>query len=195
MKTNHISGVLLLFSLMRTVMLFAETERVGDYTWQYFVRDGKAWIGSQQSEVAAIFPKPVGEVTVPSELGGYEVYRIDDYALYDCNQMTKLIIPDCVHQMGAAVFRDCTVLTTVHLPRDLEFIAENIFKNCSALSNVQIPSTVVFIDQYAFSGCSSLRTIDIPPSVKEIRKKSFECPGLRELTISEGVEIIGEDCF
>ena len=44
--------------------VFAQTERVGDYTWQYYVVDGKALIGSQQSEVAAIFPKPIGEVTV-----------------------------------------------------------------------------------------------------------------------------------
>ena len=77
---------------------FAETEKVGDYTWQYFVRDGKAWIGSQVAETAAVFPKPVGEVTVPSELGGYEVFRLDAYALYGCNEMTKLIFPDCIHR-------------------------------------------------------------------------------------------------
>ena len=104
----------LIWAVMAALLLvlpfgvLAETEKVGDYTWQYFVRDGKAWIGSQQTEVAAIFPEPVGEVTVPSELGGYEVYRIDDYALYGCDQMTQLIMPDSVHQLGTSAFRGCS---------------------------------------------------------------------------------------
>ena len=59
--------------LILPICVVAETEKVGDYTWQYFVRDGKAWIGSQVAETAAVFPKPVGEVTVPSELGGYVI--------------------------------------------------------------------------------------------------------------------------
>ena len=56
-------------------MVHAETEKVGDYTWQYFVQGGKAWIGSQVAETAAVFPKPVGEVTVPSELGNLAAMR------------------------------------------------------------------------------------------------------------------------
>ena len=66
MKLQYLKLPFMMVTVTLSLCAFAETERVGDYTWQYFVRDGKAWIGSQQTEVAAIFPKPVGEVTVPS---------------------------------------------------------------------------------------------------------------------------------
>ena len=107
----------------------------------------------------AITPKPVGEVTVPSELGGYEVFRIDAYALYGCDNMTKLIIPDCVHQCGGSTFRGCSSMMEVYLPERLEFIAGNMFRDCLSLKNVVVPSDVEKIDQYAFSQCKSLTNI------------------------------------
>ena len=74
MPTKKIGSVAMAaLSLVLPLNVCSETERVGGYTWQYFVRDVKAWIGSQQNEVAAIFHKPVGEVAVPSELGSYEI--------------------------------------------------------------------------------------------------------------------------
>ena len=84
MKRICLSVVNIIIGLMfmGITTAYAETEKIGDYTWQYFVQDGKAWIGSQVAETAAVFPKPVGEVTVPSELGGYEVFRLDSYALW-----------------------------------------------------------------------------------------------------------------
>ena len=151
MKSNKLLVIGICISLLKmATSVYAETEKVGDYTWQYFVRDGKAWIGSQVSETAAIFPKPVGEVTVPSELGGYEVFRLDSYALYGCDEMTKLVIPDCVRQMGGSAFRDCTSLRYVQLPENLEYISGNSFRDCTELQEVVLPPDIEKIDSSAF---------------------------------------------
>lgn len=175
----------------------AETEKVGDYTWQYFVQDGKAWIGSQVAETAAIFPKPVGEVTVPSELGGYEVFRLDSYALYGCNEMTSLVIPDCVHQMGASVFKDCSALGKVHLPENLECISSNAFRSCSSLSSISIPPSVGMIDQYAFSECDQLSSLSWHEgNLKTLKNHVFRnCNALKDIVVPFGVEEIGHNIF
>ena len=196
MKTRYYSIVIFMASIALQAT-FAETEKVGDYTWQYFVRDGKAWIGSQQNEVAAIFPKPVGEVTVPSELGGYEVYRIDDYALYNCDEMTSLFIPDCVHQMGASAFKGCSALGNVHLSENLECISSNVFRSCSALISISIPSSVELIDQYAFSECDQLSSLSWHEGNLRILKNHVfrNCNALKDVVVPVGVEEIGHNIF
>ena len=178
-------------------VVHAETEKVGDYTWQYFVRGGKAWIGSQQNEVAAIFPKPVGEVTVPNELGGYEVYRIDDYALYGCDRMTKLIMPDSVYQMGASAFCGCSALGNVHLSESIKLISSNAFKSCTALTSVSIPPSVEMIDEYAFADCGNLSDVYWSEgNLKTLRNHVFRnCNALKNVVVPEGVGEIGHNMF
>ena len=183
----------LFFTIGIVTTINAETEKVGDYTWQYFVRDGKAWIGSQQSEVAAVSPKPVGEVTVPSELGGYEVYRLDDNALYGCDEMTKLTIPDCVQQTGGSAFRNCSTLRVVHLPENLEYVAENAFRACSSLKEIRMPPNVCKIEAHAFDGCSSLTNIVLNGGIRRIGEQAFcGCNGLRAIDIPISVTNIEE---
>ena len=175
----------------------AETEKVGDYTWQYSVVDGKAWIGSGVAETAAIFPKPVGEVTVPSELGGYEVFRLDDYALCGCDEMTKLIIPDCVHQFGTWTFWKDSALSEIVLPANLEWIPEQAFRQCSSLREICLPPHVTRIDgNSAFGQCNSLTNIIIPSSVCSIGANTFlACSALKDVVIPNSVTNIGIYAF
>ena len=183
--------------LILPICVVAETEKVGDYTWQYFVRDGKAWIGSQVAETAAVFPKPVGEVVVPSELGGYEVFRIDDYTLCDCNEMTKIVIPDCVHQMGASAFKGCSALGNVYLSENLECISSNAFRSCSSLTSILIPPSVEIIDQYAFSDCDKLsKLVWHEGSLRTLKNHVFRnCNALKDIVVPFGVEDIGHNIF
>ena len=176
---------------------YAEIEKVGDYTWQYFIKDGKAWIGSQVVNTAAISPKPIGEVTVPSELGGYEVFRIDDYAFYGCDEMTTLIIPDGVRQMGVSVCRQCAALKEMNLPSLLEWIPENAFRACSSLTEVRLPPSVIGIDDNSpFGDCTSLTNVVIPESVRYIGDNAFlACHSLKELVVPSSVTNIGKYAF
>ena len=140
MKVKQIVySVMAALPLILPFVIYAETERVGDYTWQYFVRDGKAWIESQQAEVAAIFPKPVGEVTVPSELGGYEVVGIGESSFYKCYEMVSVKIPETTKHIGNHAFMYCTNLTEVTVPASVETVGAFVFSYCKNLKKITLP--------------------------------------------------------
>lgn len=162
MKLQYLKLSFVMAPMALCLCAFAETEKVGDYTWQYFVRDGKVWIGSQQNEVAAIVPKPVGEVTVPSELGGYEVYRIDDYALYGCDEITRLETPNTIRQIGLKAFAECGALNEVNIANGVETIGENAFYCCSNLVDIVVPNSVTNICRNVFSCCGRLKSLTLP---------------------------------
>ena len=83
-----------------------------------------------------------GNVIIPStvEYNGktYNVTSIDEWAFFNCNQMTCVTIPSSVISIG-----------------------ERAFYDCSGLTNLAIPSSVTSIGNYAFDGCSNLKDIEI----------------------------------
>ena len=67
------------------------------------------------------------------------------------------------------------------------------FTSCSKLWKIEIPYGVAKIDG-AFNGCSSLSKISLPQSLQEI--SGFQgCTNLKEITIPDGVTIIGFQAF
>lgn len=58
---------------------------------------------------------------------------IEDDAFMGCTELTEVVIPEGVMEIGGWAFSDCTALTSVILP-----------------------SSVTDIDNYAFYGCDSL---------------------------------------
>ena len=182
--------------LIAGATVFAESEKIGDYTWQYFIQDGKARIGTQKVEVAAVSPKPAGSVVVPSELGGYEVYRIDAYAFYGCTEITNLYFPDTIYQIGGHAVQGCNMLMDVHLPSNLQYVAGNSFRACSSLQEVHIPQNVEKIDENAFDGCTSLTNIVINDGVKRIGEMAFaNCCSLTTIKIPPSVTNIQTKVF
>ena len=133
-----IRSVMAALPLISVFVVHAETEKVCDYTWQYSVVDGKAWIGSGVAEKAAISPSPVGEVTVPETLGGYEVVGIGDYAFYECNFMT------------------------IEIQGNIKCIGDHAFYKCQNLRELIIPNSVTNIARCALSWCTALEQITIP---------------------------------
>ena len=62
---------------------WAETEKVGGYTWTYRINgDGAEIYGEQKYHaiVPAASPKPTGAVTIPSTLGGKPVTSIGQFS-------------------------------------------------------------------------------------------------------------------
>ena len=177
-------AIVCVISALLVQLSLALTEKVGDYTWEYFIRDGKAQIGTLSENVAAVSPNPIGEIIVPSKLGGYIVERIDSWAFYGCNSMTKVQIPDCILHIGGSVFKNCSALQEVIIPPNVGKIDYSTFAECIALTNVVIPASVGEIGKYAFKGCSGLENIIVPNSVTNIQSCAFsECSGLQCMTL------------
>lgn len=140
-------------------------ETVNGQTWRYYLVDDKAVIGivdeygnSWWSGERAVSPDPVGELVIPSRLGGYVVSGIGDYALYGASAVTKVIIPAEVKRIGEYAFWCCSMLPDVTLPDGLVEIGSSAFYYCG-LRSVSLPRSLERLGDGVFGGCYSLKTV------------------------------------
>ncbi len=173
----------------------ADTEVVDGYTWTYRINGGTAEI-YKDGWKAAISPGPIGEVSIPSTLGGKPVTRIGAYAFGGCSGLTSVTIGAGVTSIGWEAFCGCSGLTSVTIPDSVTDIGDYAFSNCSGLTSVTIGNGVTNIEERVFYDCSGLTSVTIPDSVTSIKSSAFEdCSGLTGVTIGNGVTSIGWNAF
>ncbi|MCH5317266.1 MAG: leucine-rich repeat protein [Eubacterium sp.] len=136
------------------------------------------------------------DITIPSELDGYTVTSIGDYAFYSCYSIESIIIPNTVKRIGYEAFYFCTELTDVTMPDKLKSIGKEAFLYCGNLKNITIPKSVTSIGDHAFADCKSLTSVTIPNGIKSIGTAVFaDCSSLTSVTIPNSVTSIGESAF
>ena len=173
----------------------AQAATEGDYT--YTVANGEATITG--------YTGVGGDITIPSELGGYPVTVIGEKAFYCNYAITSVVIPDSVITIGARAF-ECefypfvdewhvagvSALKSVSIGDGVKTIGEKAFYK-SALTSVVIPDSVITIGNSAFAGGWS-------------RSHSDDCMGdcscryhfssqLTSLVIGKNVQTIGDYAF
>ncbi|MBQ3628672.1 MAG: leucine-rich repeat protein [Bacteroidaceae bacterium] len=130
-------------------------------------------------------------VVIPSS-----VTNIKESAFEGCSGLTSVVIPSSVTSIGGFAFDSCISLTSVVIPSSVTIIGEFAFNGCSGLTSVTIENGVTSIEQSAFGVCSSLISIDIPSSVTSIGNVAFWfCSGLTSVTIGNGVTSIDNSAF
>ena len=136
------------------------------------------------------------ELVVPDTLLGYPVVNIDDGALAENDELTKITLPDSITGIGEEAFSGCSSLTSINIPDGVTSIERSTFSNCYALTALTLPDGVTSIGDGAFSCCYGLTNLVLPTSITSIGKWVFmDCHGLTTLTIPEGVKTIGEFAF
>lgn len=102
--------------------------------------------------------------------------------------LTNIVIPNTVMEIGESAFFHCIGLTSVVIPNSIKIIDKYAFKNCRGLTSIVIPDSVTEIGEGAFYDCTSLTSIVIPDSVTKIRDRTFwECRGLTSIVIPDSV--------
>ena len=176
----------------------ADTEKVGNYTWTY------RSYGSDGMAIQGVTPKPTGNLTIPSTLGGKPVTRLEGTALEYSTELVSVKIPASVTYISEDVFDGCEALTsfTVEagnpayksvdgflLTKDGETLV------CGINGDVTIPDGVEVIAESAFCAMQGLTSVTIPDSVTTIVGYAFAyCYSLTSVTIPDGVTTI-EDAF
>lgn len=145
-----------------------------------------------------ILPKMVehnGENCTVSKIACHSTSCWDKGIIY-LSQVTDVVVPSTIRELGGRAFYDCYYLTTIKLPNELQAIGFAAFSQCNKLASIEIPSSVKIIGGSAFKDCESLSKIEIPSSVKKINDDTFyKCKSLTKIEIPSSVEIIGEWAF
>jgi len=133
---------------------------------------------------------------ISSVIFGNEVERIPASLFRDLSNITELVIPSNVKEIGELGFYGCSGLQKVTFENGIEKIGNYSFYQCSKIDSIVIPNSVTQIGMYAFYGCSSVKYASISNQLINIREYTFSgCRSLEGIVIPASVETIGQHAF
>ena len=91
-------------------------------------------------QVRPISDSTKGEVTIPSNVNGYSVTSIGEFAFSGCTGLTTITIPNSVTSIGGAAFSWCEGLTTITIPNSVTSIGNEAFGGCLGLTSMKVDS-------------------------------------------------------
>ena len=164
--------------------------------YEYTVTNGQATITGFNSAYS-------GALTITNTLGGYPVTSIGGRDnLRRPTSITRSLPPGLRRlspdstQVSIGAFANCRNLTSVIIPYCITNIGHRGFQGCGGLTNISIPASVTSIGDDAFSDCASLTRVTIPHNVKYIGRSTFyNCGSLTSVTIPDSVTNISDNAF
>ncbi len=77
----------------------------------------------------------------------------------ECDDITGLVVPESVSQIGEYAFQKCENLEWAVIEGPLTVLEWDVFNGCVMLRSIQLPSTLTQLSQWALSGCDDLTDI------------------------------------
>lgn len=134
-----------------------------------------------------------------------DIVAIRSGAFHECRGLQTVVIGKNVTDIERGAFLDCADLQTIIV--DASNSVYDSRNNCNAIicsatnellvgcKNTIIPDDIVAISPQAFRCQSDLEFIFIPSSVKTIGWQAFNCAGLTQVELPEGLSSIGNNAF
>lgn len=123
------------------------------------------------------------EVYIPPTLNGITVKAIGDKAFYkynDANDVSLVVMPDTITEIGDKAFLACTSLKSVTLSGNLEKVGAEVFSGCTALTSIALPETLQKLSAEMFYGCTKLKSVTYSEKLREVYANTFEgCKSLQ----------------
>ncbi|MGN0334131.1 MAG: leucine-rich repeat protein [Lachnospiraceae bacterium] len=156
---------------------------------------------------------------VPSELDGYPVTQIRDYAFQNCDTIEEISLPNGLQVIGSyafygcknlriaefpdsvtmiklRAFSGCMNLETFHYSRGLKNAEAYIFAGCKKLTDIVIPEGVTNVADQAFMYADCLQTVTLPSTIRTIGISAFRgCENLSGVNLPKGLQVIGTSAF
>ena len=131
-------------------------QKVGDYI--FYLNNGTMYLLSYTGSDTNLILPSVDEIKTKYTNFSGDTYQIYEYAFYNNDNITSVIIPSTVTSIGSYAFYGCGSLTSVTFEEEsqLESIGSYAFESCGSLIFIIIPSTVTSIGSYAFRYCYDL---------------------------------------
>ena len=102
------------------------------------------------------------DIFIPEVHNELPVKAIDNFAFYECKDLTSITLPACITSIGREAFSGCVRLESIAIPDGVETIGERAFSNCRNLTLMVLPKSLTKIGDSVFSNCESLVDLTIP---------------------------------
>lgn len=94
------------------------------------------------------------------EIGG-EITRIADFALFDCNDLVCVRLPESVIAVGAYSFYNCERMIAVNTENLLQ-VGEHAFDSCAELTKLVFCDRLTSFGAGCLQGCAKLNSLTLP---------------------------------
>lgn len=134
--------------------------------------------------------------TVTYEGANYAVTSMADDAFADCNQLTSIVLPLTLRNLGSAAFLRCTNLTSCIIPDSTitEIPFEAFWK--AGLIEFRVPEGVTYIEQRSFEQMPNLQRVHLANSVKSLTSWSFYIlPALQDPIYNDSLFVLMPDSY
>lgn len=186
-----------------TLSAFAnEFHTINGISWEYRISNGEAFIEGFSPKAASI--------SIPAELGGCPVTRINCYMVSSDRTVVEINLPSTVRWLMYAnrnnPFAGSYALQRINVAADNPFFTSSdgvlyskdktvLHAFPGAKTSVAFPQRVCEIGPQAFQG-SALTDVDVPSSVTTIGMAAFDqCRNLESVTLHDGLVSIGTRAF
>ena len=133
------------------------------------------------------------KVTVPTTYKGKPVTTIGTRAFYDCSQITEIVLPNTLKEIGAYTFGYCTSLNKIEIPSCTR-VLDYAFSGCTALAEVTLPDGIVSLGSYLFENCTSLKKVTILSGA--VQQNTFaKNVAIEEIILGENVSSVAQRAF
>ncbi len=158
---------------------------------------------SNNNEVAAItgYTGTAYALVIPEKIDGYKVEKIRYGAFKGRNDITTVVIPDSVVEIGSNSFSECKSLSSVKLSSNLKTLEFGAFYNCDKLTSIMIPKSLEKATSWStgdgpFSDCDNLKNVTFEAGTTRIAQNLFgDCKGLEKIEIPDTVQSIENQAF
>ncbi|MBE6675621.1 MAG: leucine-rich repeat domain-containing protein [Ruminococcaceae bacterium] len=110
------------------------------------------------------------DIYIPTYYEGYPVTSVYGFAE---SEITSIIIPEGVIEIGTEAFYKCGGLVNVSLPDSVEFIGKSAFEYCTNIKSIKIPQNIKEIEAWAFAFCNRLTDVTVPSKAFLIDNDTF----------------------
>lgn len=175
-----------LMTLSLNEVVYGEWNDSEDGNWQFLpLEDGTCSIKPLSNAMKK------GAVTIPEEVDGFTVTKIEDGAYASNRNITSITIPESVKEIGDEAFKGATKITNFEA-NGVEKIGTAAFSGCTGLVSFSTPNAVELGDSI-LEKCSKLKNISLGASI--IPAGTYRnCSVLTDYDFT-GVETIGDNAF
>ena len=145
--------------------MLLETTGIGSGDWVYEKAEGSATLIEYRGKNM--------DVVIPDKIDGYTVTSLGD-ELFNEADITSVVIPDSVINIGSYAFYDCIYLTSIKFGSKVENIDYYAFYACTSVETLELPNSLLTIGEFAFQHMTGLRSVNIPKNVTLIGREAFD---------------------